>query len=206
MIICGAGGHARELFHCFRNKLDNLYFFDNLNTIKKIGDISVVNTLDEVKIIFNNDKRFILGVGGVNARTFFYKLMLENGGNHYSLLAENVMYSYSNQKIKGADIFPHSFIGPDVEIGIGTLINTRSNIHHDTIIGKFCDIAPSATLLGGVVIGDYTFIGSGATILPKVKIGNHVTVGAGAVVINNLPDRVTVVGNPAKIIKFGSGE
>lgn len=41
-------------------------------------------------------------------------------------------------------------------------------------------------------------IGSNATILPGVTIGENAVVGAGAVVTKDVPDGVTVVGNPAR--------
>lgn len=41
-------------------------------------------------------------------------------------------------------------------------------------------------------------IGSNATILPGLTIGKNAIVGAGAVVTKDVPDNVTVVGNPAK--------
>lgn len=44
-------------------------------------------------------------------------------------------------------------------------------------------------------------IGGGAVILPGLRIGAYSTVGAGAVVTENVPPGVTVVGNPARVIK-----
>jgi UDP-2-acetamido-3-amino-2,3-dideoxy-glucuronate N-acetyltransferase len=41
-------------------------------------------------------------------------------------------------------------------------------------------------------------IGSGATILPGVTIGEGAMIGAGSVVTKNVPNNVTVVGNPAR--------
>jgi maltose O-acetyltransferase len=52
-----------------------------------------------------------------------------------------------------------------------------------------------------ISIGSDCWIGAGATICPGVTIGNGVTVGAAAVVTKDVPDRVVVVGNPARIIK-----
>ena len=43
-------------------------------------------------------------------------------------------------------------------------------------------------------------IGAGAVILPGITIGIGSRVGAGAVVTKNVPDGITVVGNPAKEI------
>lgn len=51
------------------------------------------------------------------------------------------------------------------------------------------------------VLGDDIFIGSGAKILGGIRIGNHVKVGANAVVVKDVPDNVTVVGIPARIVQ-----
>jgi UDP-2-acetamido-3-amino-2,3-dideoxy-glucuronate N-acetyltransferase len=43
-------------------------------------------------------------------------------------------------------------------------------------------------------------IGSGATILSGITIGEGAIIGAGSVVTKNVPDNITVVGNPARPI------
>ncbi|MBU3715389.1 MAG: hexapeptide transferase, partial [Ferruginibacter sp.] len=156
MIICGAGGHAGELYHCFHDQLKNFFFFDNLNLDRKeIFGKPVLHSIDEIKEIFKEDNRFLLGVGGVKQRADFFSLMKNNGGEYFPIFADSFSNINSSPNFK-ADIFPYSFIGPNVKIGEATLINTRSNIHHDTVIGQFCDIAPAVTILGSVLIGDYT--------------------------------------------------
>lgn len=49
-------------------------------------------------------------------------------------------------------------------------------------------------------LGSNIFIGSGAKVLGGIKIGNNVKVGANAVVVKGVPDNVTVVGVPARIV------
>ena len=44
-------------------------------------------------------------------------------------------------------------------------------------------------------------IGANSTILPNLTIGEGSVVGAGSVVTKDVPDGVTVVGNPARILK-----
>lgn len=43
-------------------------------------------------------------------------------------------------------------------------------------------------------------LGSGVVVLPGITIGEGALVGAGAVVTKNVPDRATVIGNPARIV------
>ena len=49
-----------------------------------------------------------------------------------------------------------------------------------------------------VSIGADVWSGGGAIILPGVTIGEGALIGAGAVVTRNVPEGVTVVGNPAR--------
>lgn len=49
-------------------------------------------------------------------------------------------------------------------------------------------------------------IGANATILPGVTIGQKAMVGAGAVVTKNVPPNAVVVGNPARIVNYVSGD
>jgi len=49
-------------------------------------------------------------------------------------------------------------------------------------------------------------IGANATILPGVTIGQNSMVGAGAVVTKNVPPNSIVVGNPARIVSYVTGD
>jgi acetyltransferase-like isoleucine patch superfamily enzyme len=44
-------------------------------------------------------------------------------------------------------------------------------------------------------------VGGGAVLCPGVEIGEEAFVGAGAVVVKDVPPRVVVVGNPARILR-----
>ena len=54
------------------------------------------------------------------------------------------------------------------------------------------------------VIGNDVLLGAGCKILGSVKIGNNVKIGANAVVLNDIPDNLTAVGIPAKIVNSKS--
>jgi acetyltransferase-like isoleucine patch superfamily enzyme len=44
-------------------------------------------------------------------------------------------------------------------------------------------------------------VGGGAVLCPGVEIGEEAYVGAGAVVVNDVPPRAVVVGNPARVLR-----
>lgn len=52
-----------------------------------------------------------------------------------------------------------------------------------------------------IKIGNSVWIGTNVVINPGVSIGNNVVIGSGSIVIQDIPDNVVCVGNPAKIIK-----
>jgi acetyltransferase-like isoleucine patch superfamily enzyme len=49
-------------------------------------------------------------------------------------------------------------------------------------------------------------VGAGAVLCPAVEIGEEAFVGAGAVVVKDVPPRVVVVGNPARILRDVTAE
>lgn len=100
----------------------------------------------------------------------------------------------------GTVIFHGAIIQVDSVIGKHVIINTGASVDHDCQIDDFVHIAPNATLCGGISIGEGTLVGAGSTILPNLNIGKWVKIGAGAVITKDIPDGVTVVGNPGKII------
>ena len=109
----------------------------------------------------------------------------------------------SSRATIGASVFISSgvIINAIAHISKGCIINSGALIEHECEIGAYCHIAPGATIAGDVKIGARSFIGANATIIPGITIGNNVTIGAGTIVIKDIPDGVTCVGNPARIIK-----
>ncbi len=96
---------------------------------------------------------------------------------------------------------PGAVIGSHSRIAAHVIVNRGALIGHHTDIGRFCSIQPGANVAGACSIGEATYIGMGAVVLDHITIGSHAVVGAGAVVTRDVPDRVQVVGVPARIAK-----
>jgi sugar O-acyltransferase (sialic acid O-acetyltransferase NeuD family) len=203
MLLIGAGGHALEaldiLLCCGLS--EDIQLFDQDKAIVVFQErYRVIHSEEEVKQVFLSDPRFVLSIGNPRIRQRLYDQMTRLGGELFPLRGkENVLSDYASYG--ETDIFNHTFIGPNTQIGKGCLINTGAQIHHEASIGAFTVVNPGAVVLGGVQIGDLCSIGANATILQQVKIGSNVIVGAGAVVTKDVPDGVTVVGVPARVVR-----
>ena len=103
-----------------------------------------------------------------------------------------------------------------IEIHPGAKIGKRLFIDHGmgVVIGETVEIGDDCTIYQGVTlggtgkeigkrhpsIGNNVLIGAGAKVLGSFKVVNNVKIGAGAVVLKEIPNNMTVVGNPGKIV------
>jgi sugar O-acyltransferase (sialic acid O-acetyltransferase NeuD family) len=101
---------------------------------------------------------------------------------------------------RGVVVCPGVSISVDISIGDFSMIGPNTTIGHDGIIGAWCTMCAQCDVTGRVTIGDGVFLGSRVSIIPSKKVGSKSILGAGSVVISDVPEGVTVVGNPARIL------
>ncbi len=115
------------------------------------------------------------------------------------------------------EIQKNAFIGKRCKISSHTFICEGVKIEDDVFIGHgvmfINDKYPRATNESGelqtgedwevvsTVIKQDASIGSNSTLMCGITVGTGSIVGAGSVVIHDVPDKVIVAGNPAKIIR-----
>jgi acetyltransferase-like isoleucine patch superfamily enzyme len=87
-----------------------------------------------------------------------------------------------------------------VRTGEACIINTGATVDHDCVLADAVHVCPGAHIAGNVEIGARTWFGIGAVARQGIRIGANAMIGAGSVVIHDLPDDVTVAGNPARIL------
>lgn len=104
-----------------------------------------------------------------------------------------------------------------VEIHPGATIGKRLFIDHGMgiVIGETAEIGDDVTLYHGVTLGgtswnagkrhptlgDRVVVGAGAKILGPLNIGKDARVGSNSVVVKDVPERMTVVGIPARLVE-----
>ena len=97
-------------------------------------------------------------------------------------------------------------LGKNTDIGAFTYINAKAGvvIEDDVQIGSHCSIYSVSTIdekEGEVVLKRGSRIGAHSVVMPGVTVGEHTVVGAFSFVNRSLPDHVTAVGCPVRIIK-----
>ena len=115
---------------------------------------------------------------------------------------------------ENCNINAHCFIENNVTIGNNVTVKSGVYIWDGTIIEDNAFIGPNVTFTNDknprskvypdkfltTTIKAGASIGAGAVILPGITIGKNAMVGAGSVVTKDVPDNVTVIGNPARIL------
>jgi sugar O-acyltransferase (sialic acid O-acetyltransferase NeuD family) len=126
---------------------------------------------------------------------------LQAAGYHLPVLMHPTAWvSPSAQLGPASVVFAQAVVQAQAVIGTGAIFNTGCSVDHDARLADGVHICPGARLAGAVHIGPRSWIGIGASVIQRVRIGSDVTVGAGAAVVRDLPDGVTAVGVPARVI------
>jgi acetyltransferase-like isoleucine patch superfamily enzyme len=111
---------------------------------------------------------------------------------------------------RGSLIENDTTIGARTKIQAGAYITAYSTLEDDVFIAP-CVVTTNDNFMGrterrhdliaGPTIRRGARIGGGAILCPAVEIGEEAFVGAGAVVTKDVPPRMLVVGNPARVLR-----
>jgi len=113
--------------------------------------------------------------------------------------------AYVTRAVTGVEIHPAAEIGKEFFIDHGSGV----------VIGETARIGARVTLYQGVTLGgtgfqrgkrhptlgDNVTVGSGAKLLGPIAVGDNAKIGANTVVVEDVPARATVVGNPGHPVR-----
>lgn len=192
--LYGASGHGKvivEIAESLGYKIAG--FIDANKELKQLLDYKIVHELPEDAI------SMLISIGYNEIRK---RITLEHPEIEYkTLIHPNAAISTRSFTKEGTVIMAGVSINSDVEIGKHCIINTNASIDHDCIIEDYVHISPNASLGGNVTVGEGTHVGLGASVIQGITIGKWCTIGAGSVIIRDVPDGVTIVGNPGRILE-----
>jgi sugar O-acyltransferase (sialic acid O-acetyltransferase NeuD family) len=210
VFILGAGGHGRVVQDILiqAKQYRPVAFLDNNPNIhgRRVDGIPVLGGIDDLSRLGAEKgvHAVVIAIGDNGTRRGLARQVEEAGFElinaiHPSAsLARNAVIGRNVVIAAGVVVCAHCQIGDSV------ILNTGSIIDHQTSIGEGSHICPGVRIAGRVKVEPGAFVGIGATVVPKVTLGYESITGAGAVVIDDVPPLATVVGVPAKPVKFAS--
>lgn len=205
IIIIGYSEHALvvlDIIHSMGRVVNQ--YCDQVEQVRNPYKLSYLGKEGEQIKELRKDDWFI-AIGNNGIRRSVYNNMASKGlYKPITVIHEHSTIGYNVEIDDGVMVAPNVSINSLAKISTGVICNTGSIIEHECIIGAFAHIAPGAVLAGNVMIGEETFVGANSVIKQGIIVGNKVTIGAGSVVIRDVPDNVTIVGNPGRVIKRNS--
>jgi sugar O-acyltransferase (sialic acid O-acetyltransferase NeuD family) len=207
VLILGAGGHAQVVADILMRSHESGipiipigYLDDNasLHGSKPLG-LPVLGGLDQRKHIPHD--ALIVAIGDNIIREKVTKKLKQRNEQLVTARHPSAVIAPNVSIGAGTMICASVVVNTDSVIGSGVILNTGCTLDHHNQVSNFAHIAPGVHTGGNVQVGEGTFVGIGTTIKPGCKVGKWSVLGVGTVVINDIPDYVTVVGVPGKVIK-----
>lgn len=208
-VLMGAGGHARVLLDALHlMKEVQVYGILDANPARigaSVDGTPIIGTDALLPQMADADvTHFVIGVGGVGnnqPRRQLYEQAVAAHLTPFTVIHPQTIIAVHAKIGTGCQILAGAIINPGAQLGEHVIVNTGAIVEHDCLIGNHVHVATGAKLAGQVTVGDNAHIGAGAVIRQGIQIGARAIVGAGAAVVKDVPDDVTVVGVPAKILK-----
>ncbi len=209
IIVYGAGGFAREVAWLASDCGYQVCAFVDDNP-EKWGEFLngvPIMSIEEAKQRWPRVE-IIIGVGNPKVReNIVQRLLSDYKDIQFAILVHPQVHCSKWVEVgEGTVITAGNILTTNIRVGRHVHINLDCTIGHDAIIEDFATLAPGVHVSGWVHIKKGAYIGTGAVIINgepnnPVVIGEESIIGAGAVVTKSIPDFVTAVGVPAKVIK-----
>ena len=142
----------------------------------------------------------VVAIGNAATRLHWIQQLQDVGYHLPVLIHPTAWVSPSAQLGPASVVLAQVTVQAQASIGTGAILNTGCSVDHDAQIADGVHICPGTRLAGHVTVGARSWIGIGTSVIQQVSIGSDVTVGAGAAVVRDIPDGVTAVGVPARVL------
>jgi len=190
IVVIGGGGHAKVVISLLKKKRDykicgyvDVIDKGSILGVPYLGDDSVLGDLFEHEV-----SNAVIGVGDTGDSSLRMSLIektLQIGFSFPVIISPQAVVNEDITFGEGTVVMDGVVVNSGTKIGRFAIINTRSSIDHDCVIGDFVHIGPGAVLCGGVRVEYNSFIGAGAVVTQYKKIGEQCIIGSGAVVVDD---------------------
>lgn len=202
LAIFGAGGHAKVVAEvALSTGWDLIDFFDDAYPRKTIvNNFTIRGDLFELIREADIYDGFHVAIGDNRTRIKILNQLLDLNLHCPKIIAPTAVISSNVELGSGISIMANVVINAKTTVDNGVVFNTSCTVDHDCKIAAGAHISPGAHLAGNVTVGLCSLVGIGSSIIQGKVIGDNSIIGAGAAVISDIPNNVTAVGVPSKII------
>jgi sugar O-acyltransferase (sialic acid O-acetyltransferase NeuD family) len=204
LLVVGAGGHGKVVADTAyeEGRWDKIAFLDDRYPKLNVSLLwPVLGKLEQAQVFLKEYSDVAVAVGNNRLRVELIDRFSKVGFLLPAIVHPSAFVSRSAVIGAGSVLFAQAAVNAGAKIGIGSIVNTGATIDHDCIVADGVHISPGAHLAGTVKVGKCSWLGIGCSVIQQLSIGENVLVGAGAVIIKNVPNNVTIVGIPGKIVR-----
>lgn len=209
--IFGSGGFAREVLQIIEDintylknskKYEIVGFLDGnadnhgkiVNGYSVLGDLNWLETQNEISVI--------IAIGNpISKRKIATEIKSFKNVRFPTLIHPKAIIGDYNSIGEGTIICAGTILTNNITINDHVILNLACTVGHDTVIESYTTVAPGVNISGNVKIAEGCDLGTNSVIIQGKSIGQGTIIGAGGVVVKDIPENVTAVGNPVKVIK-----
>jgi sugar O-acyltransferase (sialic acid O-acetyltransferase NeuD family) len=206
VIIVGAGGHGKVVLDILRaqgvHKIVGFVDADASLAGSTVSGMAVIGPVNQLpKLRQQKVRGAIIAIGDNRVRMQYAGLLREQGFELINAIHPSASVSSTARLGVNVVVAAQAAISTEARIEDSVIINTGAIVDHECVIGEGVHICPGVHLAGRVQVRSGAFVGIGANVIQCLLIGQNAIVGAGAVVISDVPDDVTAVGVPARVLE-----
>lgn len=204
IIIVGAGGFGREVFHWARDawpdcgsRIAGFLSSAAHGRPPEAGPLPVIG--DPIDFEPRADDALLLAIGIPETRRRVAAALEHRGGTFLTLVHPTAIVASSAVIGVGSILCPHAIVSDSARVGRHVLLNYHSSLGHDASAGDFAVLSPYAALGGNAHVDEDVFLGMHASVGPGRRVGPRSKVSANSCALSNAPADSIVFGVPGRI-------
>lgn len=210
LYIFGSGGHAGVALDLIKTMHVEASVIivtqDNESQIAAVRNWPAADVLTQIEFeamsLSDSNSGFHVAIGENSVRLRIAELALKKGLAPVSIISSTAAISELSTIGVGVFIGPNSHVGPGAAVGDFSIVNTMSNLEHDSKMGSFSQLAPGACVCGNAEIGEGSFVGTNSVVKELSRLGNWSTLGALSFLnFEHNEENSTLVGSPAVTVR-----
>jgi acyl-[acyl carrier protein]--UDP-N-acetylglucosamine O-acyltransferase len=134
----------------------------------------------------------------MDARREIYESITNRGGTFASFVHPKALVASTARIAAGAVIYPFAIVSNASSLEECVHLNYFASVGHDCRLGKYCLMAPYATLNGFVTLADEVYVSTHGTVAPGRSVGRKSKISANSAAMRDVSDGAIVFGVPGR--------